>query len=64
MVSKWQTNKKTNESIKQELLDSLKENDVEKQGLNETANIVNSSQKAIVITSRFEEIMKTQKKKA
>ena len=55
--------KTTNESIKQELLNSLKENDdVEEQGLNETANSVNNSQEAIVILRRHEEIIKTKQK--
>ena len=50
MVSKSKTKKKTNKSIKQEQLSSLKENDdVEEQGLTETVNNVNNSQEAIVI---------------
>ena len=65
MVSKSKTKKKTNESIKRELLDSLKENnDVEEQGLNKTVNNVNNSQEAIVIIRRYEDIIKTQNKKA
>ena len=44
MVSKSKTEKKTNESLKQELLNLLKENnDFEELGLNETANNVNNS---------------------
>ena len=38
MESKRIARKKTNESIKRELLNSLQENDVEKQVLNETTN--------------------------
>ena len=50
MVSKSKTKEKTNESIKQELLNLLKENDdIEEQGLNETVNNVNYSQDEIVI---------------
>ena len=65
MVSKSKTKKKTNESIKRELLNSLKENnDVEEQGLNKTVNNVNNSQEAIVIIRRYEDIIKTQNKKA
>ena len=65
MVSKSKTKKKTNESIKRKLLNSLKENDdVEEQGLNETANNVNKPQEAIVIICRYEEIVKAQIKKA
>ena len=49
MVSKSVTKKKTNETIKQEFLNSLLENDdVGEQGLNETANNVNNSQEAIL----------------
>ena len=56
MVSKSKTKKKTNESIKRKLLNSLKENDdVEEQGLNETANNVNKPQEAIVIICRYKE---------
>ena len=65
MVSKSKTKKKTNESIKQELLNSLKENDdVEEQGLNETVNNVSNSQDAIFIVRSYVEIIKTQNKKA
>ena len=40
MVSKSKAKKKTNESIKRKLLNSLKENkDVEEQELNETVNL-------------------------
>ena len=64
MVSKSKTKKKTNESIKRKLLNSLKENDdVEEQGLNETANNVNKPQEAIVIICRYKEIVKAQIKK-
>ena len=48
MVSKSKTKKKRNESIKRELLNSLKENDdVEDQGLSETVNNFSNSQEAI-----------------
>ena len=43
----------------------MQENDdVEEQGLNETANNVNNSQEAIIIIRRYESIIKTQNKKA
>ena len=46
-------------------MNSLKENDdVEEQRLNETANNINNSQEAIVLIRRYEEIIKTQNKKA
>ena len=65
MVSKSKAKKKTNESIKRKLLNSLKENkDVEEQELNETVNRVNNSQDAILITHHYEDIIKTQNKKA
>ena len=56
-------NQKENEGKhKGEQLNSLKENDgVKEQGLNETTN---NSQEAIVITRRYEQIIKTQNKKA
>ena len=47
------------------MLNSLQENDdVEEQGLNETGNNVNNSQEAILIIHRYEDIIKTQNKKA
>ena len=65
MVSKSKIKKKTNQSVKQELLKSLKENDdVEEQGLNETVKNVNNSQEAIIIINSYEDIIKTQNKKA
>ena len=54
----------TNESIKRELLESLKENnDVEEVWLNQTPNNVNNSQEAIAIISRYEKIIKIENKK-
>ena len=45
MVWKSVTKKKTNEAIKQKLLNSLQENnDVQEQELNKTANSANNSQ--------------------
>ena len=61
---KSKTKKKANETIKRELLNSLKENDVEEQRLNKRVNYVNNSQEAIVIIRRYEDIIKTQNKKA
>ena len=63
-MSKSKTKKKANETIKRELLNSLKENDVEEQRLNKRVNYVNNSQEAIVIIRRYEDIIKTQNKKA
>ena len=64
MVPKSKTKKKTNESIKQELLHSLKENDdFEEQGLNERVNNVSNSQEVIAIIRRYKDIVKTQNKK-
>ena len=54
MVLKSINKKKTNETIKRELLNSLYENDnVEEQELNETVNYVNNSQEAIVMIRRY-----------
>ena len=65
MVSKGITKKKTNKTIKGELPNLLQEIDyVEEQGLNKTANNVNNSQEAILIINIYEEIIKTQIKKA
>ena len=65
MVLKSETKKKTNESIKRQPLNALKENDdIEEQGLDETVNNVSNSQEAIVIIRRYEEIIKTQNKKS
>ena len=64
MVLKRIVKKKTNESIKRELLNSLQENDnVKEQGLNERANNVNNSQEAILVIHRYEDIIKTQNEK-
>ena len=65
MVSKRIAEKKVNETIKQELLNSLQQNDnAEKQGLTETPNNVNNSQEAVKIINCYEDIIKTQNKKA
>ena len=65
MVSKSITKEKTNETIKRELVNSLQENDdVEEQGLNETANNVSNSQETILIIRRYKDVIKTQNKKA
>ena len=64
MVSKSINTKKTSETIKQELPNSLQENDnVEEKELNETANNINNSQEAIVTICSYEDIIKTQDKK-
>ena len=55
-MSKNVTKNKTNETIKQELLDSLQENDdVEEQGLNKTVNNVNKSWEAILIINSYKD---------
>ena len=57
--------KKTHETVKQELLISLKENDeVEESGLDETANATKDPTEAVVIIQRCEEIIKMQNKRA
>ena len=62
LVSKSITKRKTNEILKRELLNSL--HDVEKQGLNKTANNVNNSQQTILIIRCYKDIIKTKNKKA
>ena len=65
MVLKRIAKKKLNEIITQELLNLLQEyDDVEEQGLNETANNVNNFQEANKIINRYEDIIKRQNKKA
>lgn len=65
MVLKSITKKKTNETVKQEFLNLLQENDdVEEQALNGTANNVNNSQEAILIIRHYEDIIRTQNKEA
>ena len=55
-MSKNVTKNKTNETIKQELLDLLQENDdVEEQGLNKTVNNVNKSREAILIINSYKD---------
>ena len=57
--------KKTHETVKQELLISLKENnEVEESGLDETANATKDPTEAVVIIQRCEEIIKMQNKRA
>ena len=57
MMSKSITEKKTNETIKRELLNSLQENDdVQEQGLNKTASNASKSQEAILIINLCEGI--------
>ena len=64
-MSKSINKKKTNVTIKRELLNSLQENDnVEEQELNEKTNNVNNSEEAMVIIRRYEDIIKTKNKKA
>ena len=64
-MSKSKTKNNTNEIIKRKFLNSLQRNDdVEEQGLNKTANNVNNSQETIHIINRYEDIIKTQNKKA
>lgn len=60
MVSKSINKKKSNETIKRELLNLLQENDnIEEQELNETVNNFNNSQDAILIIRRYEDVIKT-----
>ena len=65
MVLKVIAKKNTYRSRKKELLNSLQENDdVEEQGLKETANNVKNSQEAMLIIHRYKDILKTQNKKS
>ena len=51
--------------MKQELLNSLQDNDdVEEKGLKERSNKVSNSQEATIIIRRYEDIIKTQIKKS
>ena len=65
MVSKNIIKRKIFEIIRQELLNSSKEDDyVEEPGLNETDSEINNSQEALIIRHCYEDIIKTQNKKA
>ena len=64
-MSKSITKRKSNETMKQELLNSLQDNDdVEEKGLKERSNEVSNSQEATIIIRRYEDIIKTQIKKS
>ena len=64
-MSKSITKRKSNETMKQELLNSLQDNDdVEKKGLKERSNKVSNSQEATIIIRRYEDIIKTEIKKS
>ena len=64
MVSQSNAKKKIYETIKQELLYSLMDNnEVEESGLDDTANATNSPAKAILIIKRYEKIIKRQNKR-
>ena len=64
-MSKSITNSKSNETMKQELLNSLQGNDdVEEKGLKERSNKVSNSQEATIIIRRYEDIIKIQIKKS
>ena len=64
-MSKSITNRKSNETMKQELLNSLEGNDdVEEKGLKERSNKVSNSQEATIIIRRYEDIIKIQIKKS
>lgn len=65
MVPKTIRKKKTNETVKQELLNSLKENDdLEEPGLDETAYAIMHPLEAVRITNPYKETIKTQNKRA
>ena len=65
MVLESITKKKMNETVKQEFLNLLQENDdFEEQALNGTANNVNNSQEAILIIRHYEDIIRTQNREA
>ena len=59
-MSKSKTKNKASKSTKRELLDSVKEND----DVKITFNSVHNSQETIDLVRRYEDIMKTQNKKA
>ena len=62
MVSKSINKKKSNETIKRELLNLLQENDnIEEQELNETVKNAYNSQEVIVMIRRYEDIIKKPK---
>ena len=62
MVSKSINKKKSNETIKRELLNMLQENDnIEEQELNETVKNAYNSQEVIVMIRRYEDIIKKAK---
>ena len=62
MVSKSINKKKSNETIKRELLNLLQENDnIEEQELNETVKNASNSQEVIVMIRRYEDIIKKAK---
>ena len=62
MVSKSINKKKSNETIKRELLNLLQENDnIEEQELNETVKNAYNSQEVIVMIRRYEDIIKKAK---
>ena len=62
MVSKSINKKKSNETIKRELLNLLQENDnIEEQELNETVKNAYNSQEVIVMICRYEDIIKKAK---
>ena len=64
-MSKSITKRKSNETMKQELLNSLQDNDdVEEKGLKERSNKVSNSQEATIIIRRYEDIIKIQIKKS
>ena len=59
MVLKSITKKKTHETVKRELLNSWQENhDVEEAALNKTASQINNPQEAILVISRYDDIIK------
>lgn len=56
--------KKTKETVKDELLNSLmKKNKMEEQGLEEMANIIADPKEAIRMIKQYEQMIKTQNKK-
>ena len=59
MVLKSITKKKTHETVKRELLNSWQENhDVEEAVLNKTASQINNPQEAMLVISRYDDIIK------
>lgn len=64
MVAKTTRKKKTSDTVKQELLNSIKKDDsLEEPDINATADTIKDPLEAIRLIQSYEEIMKTQNKR-